>query len=135
MKGAEGWQLSNAQVLPMAVHKASLDIFDEAGMEHLRAKSVKLTGYLEFVIDEVNAGLTDEQQLKSITPRDANQRGAQLSIVAGAKGRELFSYLSKNGVVADWREPDVIRMAPVPLYNSFEDIYRLGELLHRFYIS
>jgi kynureninase len=135
MQGAQGWQLSNAQVLPMAVHSASLDIFDEAGIENLRAKSVKLTGYLEFMIDEVNAGLTEEQQLKSITPRDANQRGAQLSIVAGAKGRELFSFLSSNGVVADWREPDVIRMAPVPLYNSFEDVYRLGELLHRFYIS
>lgn len=135
MLGAQGWQLSNAQVFPMAIHKASLDIFDEAGMKQLRDKSVQLTGYLEFVLDEVNAGLEEHEQLKIITPRDVNQRGAQLSVVAGERGRALFKFLTENGVVADWREPDVIRMAPAPLYNSFTDVYHLGVLLHKFFVS
>lgn len=135
MLGAQGWQLSNAQIFPMAIHKASLDIFDEAGMKQLRDKSVQLTSYLEFVLDEVNAGLEENEQLKIITPRDVNQRGAQLSVVAGECGRALFKFLTENGVVADWREPDVIRMAPAPLYNSFTDVYQLGVLLHKFFVS
>jgi kynureninase len=124
-KGAAGWQLSNAPVLSMAVHKASLEIFDRAGMDRLVAKSKLLTGYLEFVLKDVSAR-NDSISLTVITP---SERGCQLSVLAGSNARKLFDYLTQNGVVADWREPEVIRMAPVPLYNSFEDIYRLGEMI------
>jgi kynureninase len=124
-KGAAGWQLSNAPVLSMAVHKASLEIFDRAGMDRLVAKSKLLSGYLEFVLKDVSVR-NDSISLTVITP---SERGCQLSVLAGSNARKLFDYLTQNGVVADWREPEVIRMAPVPLYNSFEDIYRLGEMI------
>lgn len=127
MPTAEAWQLSNAPVLSMAAHKASLDIFSEAGMDALVEKTEKLTGYLEFVIDEINKSL--EQKLEIITPRDKKQRGCQLSVVAHGRGKDLFNKITQAGVIADWREPNVIRCAPVPLYNSFEDVYRFGEIL------
>ena len=130
-KGAAGWQLSNAPVLSMAVHKASLEIFDRAGMDRLVAKSKLLTGYLEFVLKDVSAR-NDSISLTVITP---SERGCQLSVLAGSNARKLFDYLTQNGVVADWREPEVIRMAPVPLYNSFEDIYRLGEMILKLKIT
>ncbi|HLG33286.1 MAG TPA: kynureninase [Bacteroidia bacterium] len=127
MPTAEGWQLSNAPVLSMAAHKAALDIFDEAGMDALIEKSIKLTGYLEFVIGEVNKKIeSGNWRLEIITPRE---RGCQLSIIAHGLGKALHEKLSANGVMADWREPNVIRCAPVPLYNSFEDIYRFGEII------
>ena len=125
--GAEGWQLSNAPVFSMAAHNASLDIFDEVGMKALREKTVKLSGYLEYVIDEISAA--NNNALEIITPRDWNLRGCQLSVVAHGYGRDLFNTLMHNGVIPDWREPNVIRLAPVPLYNSFEDIYKFGERL------
>ncbi|MFZ5552260.1 MAG: kynureninase [Bacteroidota bacterium] len=127
ISGAEGWQLSNAPVFAMAAHKASLDIFEEAGMKNLAEKSKKLTGYLEFIINDITA--TTGKKLQIITPKDSLQRGAQLSVVAHGQGKSLFEKLLKNGVVADWREPNVIRVAPVPLYNSFEDVYCFGEIL------
>jgi kynureninase len=127
MPSAEAWQLSNAPVLSMAAHKASIDIFDEAGMDRLVSKAEKLTGYLEFVIDEINKGL--DEKLEIITPRDKKQRGCQLSIIAHGRGKDLFNKLMKEGVISDWREPNVIRCAPVPLYNSFEDVFRFGEIL------
>lgn len=130
-KGAAGWQLSNAPVLSMAVHKASLEIFDRAGMDRLVAKSKLLTGYLEFVLKDVSAR-NDSISLTVITPPE---RGCQLSFLAGSNARNVFDYLTQNEVVADWREPEVIRMAPVPLYNSFEDIYRLGEMLLKLKIT
>lgn len=120
MPTAEAWQLSNAPVFSMAAHKASLELFDEAGMEALCEKSKKLTGYLEFTIREIG------NKLEIITPKE---RGCQLSIVAHGRGKSLHDKLSAAGVIADWREPNVIRCAPVPLYNSFEDIYRFGEIL------
>lgn len=126
MPGAEGWQLSNAQIFSFAAHKAGLDIFDAAGMEALREKSLKLTGYLEFILDEVNRG---KNRFQIITPRDPQARGCQISVLTDEHGKALYDFLSENGVVADWREPNVIRLAPVPLYNSFEDIWRLGQLL------
>lgn len=129
MRGAEGWQLSNAQIFSFAAHKASLDIFDAAGIENLREKSLRLTGFLEFVLNEVNPG---KQLFKIITPSAPNERGCQLSLLTDGRGKALFNYLSDNGVVADWREPNVIRFAPVPLYNSFEDVWRLGLLVSRF---
>lgn len=129
MEGAEGWQLSNAPVISMAAHLASLDIFDEVGMEQLKAKSVLLTEYLEFILDELTAKHGEQCRFEIITPREKNRRGAQLSILVHGKGKALFDALSDRGVVADWREPNVIRVAPVPLYNSFEDIYYLGKYL------
>lgn len=129
MQGAAGWQLSNAQIFSMAAHKVSLDLFDEVGMEALRAKAVKMTGYLEFLIENLNK---KSQRFNIITPRDPAQRGCQLSILTGSEGKKLFDFLTENGVIADWREPNVIRVAPVPFYNSFEDCWRLAELLGRF---
>lgn len=125
---AEAWQLSNAPVLAMAVHKIALDIFMEAGLQNLREKSEKLTSYLEFVIQEVSH-LSDKVKFEIITPDEVNQRGCQLSILCHGQGKALFQELSNKGVVADWREPNVIRIAPVPLYNSFTDVYRFGEHL------
>lgn len=126
MRGAEGWQLSNAQIFSFAAHKASLDIFDAAGMETLREKSLRLTGYMEYILDEANRV---KNRFRIITPRDPAARGCQLSALTDERGKALYDYLSENGVVADWREPNVIRFAPVPLYNSFEDVWRVGQLL------
>ena len=128
MQGAEGWQLSNAPVFAMAIHKVSLDMFEEVGMAALRSKTEKLTGYLEFIIDEISNSF-DNCDFEIITPRDMNQRGCQLSILAHGQGKAMFDALTKEGVIADWREPNVIRIAPVPMYNNFEDIYRFGEAL------
>lgn len=128
MSTAEAWQVSNAPVLSMAVHRVALEQFDRAGMDRLRRKSEQLTGYLEFIIHEVAKATGTE--LEVITPQDPDQRGCQLSVIAHGKGRGLFEALGSRGVFADWREPNVIRMAPVPLYNSFEDVYRFGMILH-----
>ncbi len=130
MQGAQGWQLSNAQVFPMAIHKASLEIFAEAGMENLRAKADKLTGYLEYILDHLTA--SGKHTFTIITPRDPKDRGCQLSVFVKENGKKLFDYLTEQGVIADWREPNVIRMAPVPMYNSFTDIYRLGQVMEKF---
>ncbi len=133
LPGAEGWQLSNAPVFSMAAHKASLEIFDEAGIDRLHEKSRKLTGYLEFVIRDINRRLsgTANAPLEIITPAAPEERGAQLSLVAQGQGRSLFDKLTAEGVVADWRDPNVIRVAPVPLYNRFEDIFRFGQILEK----
>ena len=131
MKGAEGWQLSNAPVLGMAAHLASLEIFEEAGMDQIGAKRDLMTAYMEFVIDTISAKNSDRVQFEIITPRDKTKRGAQLSIMAKGQGKALFDALSAEGVVADWREPNVIRIAPAPLYNSFEDCYWFGQLLEK----
>ncbi|MDP1745229.1 MAG: kynureninase [Bacteroidota bacterium] len=141
MPTAEAWQMSNAPVLSMAAHRAAVDMFDEVGMDALVTKAEMLTGYLEFVIDEINKTQearskkqeTNEKNqdgfLEIITPRDKKQRGCQISIVAHGRGKDLFNKLTEAGVIADWREPNVIRCAPVPLYNSFEDVFRFGEIL------
>jgi kynureninase len=126
---AEAWQMSNAPVFSMAAHKAALDIFAEAGFENLLKKSEKLTRYLEFILDDINASLGSGSGLEIITPRDKTQRGCQISILAHGRGKELFEELSRNGVISDWREPNVIRCAPVPLYNSFTDVFRFGQIL------
>lgn len=127
--GAAGWQLSNAQVLPMAAHKASLEIFDEAGIENLRAKSEKLTSFLYFLIEQIN-----ERQGRTvfniITPNNIQERGCQLSILTDeTTGRPIFDWITKKGVIADWRKPNVIRVAPVPLYNTFSEVLRFANLL------
>jgi kynureninase len=125
MPNVDGWQLSNAQVLLQAAHFASLKLFAEAGMTNLIAKSKKLTGYLEFVIRDVCQ--SSDYPIEIITPNDA--RGCQLSLLVPQEGKKLFDYLHKNGVIGDWREPNSIRIAPVPLYNSFDDVYRFGQIL------
>lgn len=129
MPGAEGWQLSNAPVLSMAVHLASLEIFNEAGMDAIGEKRDLLTAYLEFIIDDLSSRNQERCTFELITPRDKSKRGAQLSIMAKGQGKTLFEALTKEGVVADWREPNVIRIAPAPLYNSFEDCFRFGVAL------
>lgn len=127
--GADGWQISCTQVMPMALYHASLQIFENAGfIEPLRNKSISLTSYLQFIINEINKGLEFEQY-KIITPKDPKERGAQLSIIAKDKGKEIFDALVAHHILGDWREPDVIRLSPVPLYNSFEDIYLTGQVL------
>lgn len=125
---AEGWQLSNAPILSMAAHKASLDLFDEAGMDALLSKSKLLTDYLFFILDEIN-GKQTRRLIELITPRGDGERGCQISMLMQEKGREIFDGLMAAGVVGDWREPNVIRIAPVPLYNTFEDIYRFGNII------
>jgi len=127
-EGAAGWQISNAQVFSMAPHMASLEIFDEVGMPALRAKSLKLTGFLEEMLDAVNAE-AGNQRFKIITPRDSHHRGCQLSILVDGGGKQVFEALTADGIVADWREPNVIRLAPVPLYNKFEEAFRFVRIL------
>ncbi len=122
--GAAGWQISNAPILSMAAHKASLDIFDKAGMKALRKKSKLLTGYLEFLLKQQGI-----QSFSIITPSAPENRGAQLSIRTNRNGKKLFEKITKARVIADWREPDVIRVAPAPLYNRFEEVYRFAHLL------
>ncbi|NTE01160.1 kynureninase [Agrobacterium tumefaciens] len=127
--GADGWQVSCTQVIPMALYHASLGIFKEAGfLNPLRIKSINLTGYLEYIINEVNK-ILNQQQFKIITPENSEERGAQLSIIAAHKGKEIFDGLVAEHILGDWREPDVIRLSPIPLYNSFEDIYLTGQAL------
>ncbi len=122
--GAEGWQHSNPPILSLAAVKASLDIFDMATMPALRRKSVKLTGYLEFLLNKV-----EDERIRIITPADPDERGCQLSIQMRNTDKRLFEMLSEKGVIADWREPDVVRVAPVPLYNSYQDVFDFAELV------
>ncbi len=125
MQTAERWQLSNAPVFSMAACRASLAIFNEVGMKKLNEKSKQLTAYLEFIIECINKEKNNVLQI--ITPKE--NRGCQISIVANGYGKALYQKLMEHGVIPDWREPNVIRCAPVPLYNSFEDVYRFGEIL------
>ena len=127
--GAEGWQLSNAPVLGMAVQLASLEIFKKAGMGRVSEKRDLLTAYLEYIILGVSERNKTTCSFEIITPSEPAKRGSQLSMLVHGKGKELFENLSKNGVVADWREPNVIRVAPAPLYTSFEDCYWFGKFL------
>lgn len=124
LPGAEGWQLSNPPILPMAAMRASLDIFDHVGMKALRQKSEQLTSFLE---DQLRGIQSD--RIRIITPNQPDQRGCQLSIQVRDADRTLFDRLTAQGVVADWREPDVIRVAPVPLYNTFEEAEKFAAIL------
>ena len=124
LPGAEGWQLSNPPILSLAAILASLDIFEEAGMKSLVEKSVKLTGYLEHLLHQIH-----DDRIRIITPANPTERGCQLSIRVTEGGKSLFEAISRAGVIADWREPDVIRVAPVPLYNSFGDVFNFVNIL------
>ena len=119
MPGADGWQLSNPSIVSLAVLRASMDIFHEAGMERLRAKSVTLTGYLEFLLSQ-----NESSNISVITPHENERRGAQLSVQIPQNGHALCDRLAQEGIVGDWREPDTFRVAPVPLYNSYYDVFR-----------
>jgi kynureninase len=122
MPTAEGWQLSNAQILSFAAHKVSLDQFEAVGMPALRQKSVDMYAFF----DELWAAWIPTQSgMRIITPRNTHERGCQISILTGSNGRSIFEYLEKQGVIADWREPNVIRCAPVPMYNTFQDVCKL----------
>ena len=123
IKGAEGWQISNAPILAMACLRASMAIFDKVGMSLIRSKSEKLTGYMEFLMNTIS------NKVEIVTPADATQRGSQLSLVMNKNGKDVFNQLGLHDVICDWREPDVIRVAPVPLYNSFLEVYRFYEIL------
>ena len=118
---AEGWQLSNPPILSLAAIRASLSIFDEVGMDALIEKSKKLTSYLVYLLENI-----ESDRISIITPQE---RGCQISIRVKNGNKELFDKLTDNGVIADWREPDVIRIAPVPLYNSYSDVYSFYEIL------
>jgi len=124
--GVESWQLSNPPILSMAAIKASLEIYEEAGISNLRQKAIKLTGYMEYLLDEIQ-----DNRINIVTPRDPNQRGSQLSIQVRNADKTLFDKITKAGVIADWREPDVIRVAPIALYNSFEDVWKFVEVLKK----
>lgn len=128
MYGADGWQLANSNILALAAHQASLDIFEEAGMKRLRAKSELLTGYLEFLIQKISG---DSGILEIITPKNPAERGCQLSLLIHKGGKSVFDEFYHNGVVGDWRNPNVIRLAPTPLYNSFVDVFRFAKILEQ----
>jgi kynureninase len=123
-KGAASWQMSNAPVFNMVAHRASLDLFAKAGMTALRDKSLRMTSYLEFLLQQLT-----HLSFTIITPKETHKRGAQLSLLFNERGKEVFKALTDNGVIADWREPNVIRIAPVPMYNNFEDCYRFYAIL------
>ena len=124
-EGADGWQLSNAPVLAMAVHKVAIDLHLKAGIDNLLEKQRTLTAYLEFVLAEIS-NETEGVNFEIITPKS---RGSQLSILTHGSGKKLFNSISEKGVVADWREPNVIRVAPVPIYNSYLDVFRFGQII------
>jgi kynureninase len=125
MPGADGWLLSNDNVLGLEALQASLDLFEEAGIMEIRKKSELLTGYLEFLINLIN---NKTHLVEIITPSDPAQRGCQLSLLIHKGGKRVFDSLYEAGVIADWRNPNVVRLAPVPLYNSFEDLYHFSRI-------
>ncbi|MBC3788266.1 kynureninase [Spirosoma utsteinense] len=124
--GADGWQLSTPNIPALALHRAALRITAEAGMAALRRKSEQLTGYLEYV-------LAPFPEVQVLTPDDPNQRGCQLSLLVRRQGKALFTHLTEAGIIGDWREPNCIRLAPTPLYNTFEEVWRVGDALGRFF--
>ena len=127
---AEGWQLSNAPVLSMAVHKAAIELVDEAGMSNLSAKGRQLSAYLIFILKELSAKFP-EDEISIITPEKEAERGCQVSFIIKKEGKKVFEKLVVQGVSAGWREPEVIRVAPVPLYNTFEEIWEFGEMINK----
>jgi kynureninase len=123
-EGADGWQISNPPILSMAPLKASIELFDRAGMANLRMKSVLLTGYLRYLLEEAATSWCE-----IITPRETAAHGSQLSILVKDRPRERFKALEAAGVMCDFREPNIIRVAPVPLYNTFHEAWSFAQLL------
>ncbi len=129
MPNADAWQVSNAPILAIAPYLASLDLFNEVGMDALIKKRDLIVSYLEFVLKEIDAEV--DSTFEIITPSNQAERGTQLSVFLHGEGKKLFDYLMKNGVITDWREPNVIRLAPAPFYCSFEDMYAFGQILKK----
>jgi len=129
MPNADAWQLSNAPILTLAPYLASLELFDEVGMDALIEKRNLIVAYLEFVLQEIDKQV--DSSFEIITPSNQEERGTQISVFLHGEGRKLFDYLMKNGVIVDWREPNVIRLAPAPFYCSFEDMYDFGQILKK----
>lgn len=127
VNGAGGWQISNLPILSLAPYLASIEMFDEIGMDPLIQKRDQITSYLEFILKEISKEVQGSFEI--ITPANPAERACQLSVFLHGEGRRLFDYLMKNGVITDWREPNVIRLAPVPLYTSYEDMYHFGQIL------
>lgn len=127
LAGAEGWQLSNPPILQLAALRASLELFDRATMPALRAKSVHITGYLEYLLDQLPAGACT-----IVTPRDPEQRGTQLSLRLRGDFRNALGFFEERGVVADFREPDIVRAAPVPLYTRYADVHHFVDVVRAF---
>jgi kynureninase len=125
--GADGWQVSNLPILSLAPYLASVEMFAEVGMDKLIAKRNQITAYLEFILHEIDKEVKGHFEI--LTPTNQEERACQLSVFLHGEGRSLFDYLMKNGVITDWREPNVIRLAPVPLYCSYEDMYHFGQIL------
>ena len=125
MPDVDGWQVSNVPILQAASHLASLELFQKAGIKALRQKSILLTGYLEHLLRAMD---TDEIVFKIITPSNPRERGCQLSIAIRREGKKIFASLTRKGIVVDWREPNVIRLAPVPLYNTFEEVFKFSQV-------
>jgi len=130
VQGADGWQVSNLPILSLAPYLASVELFAEVGMESLIRKRNQITSYLEYILHEIDTEIPDTE-FEIITPANPEERGCQLSVFFHGQGRSLFDYLMKNGVVTDWREPNVIRFAPAPFYCSYEDMYEFGQILKR----
>jgi len=128
MEGADGWQLSNVNILSSAAHLASLEIFAEVGVSALRTKSEQLTIYLEHIINEINQ---DGENIKIITPNKKVARGCMLSLLFHNMDKEVFDRVTASGAIVDWREPNVMRVAPVPLYNTFEEVFDFGQMLQK----
>ncbi len=131
-QGAEGWQLSNAPIFNMIGLRASLEIFEEAGFANLRAKSEKLTAYLESLLNNINQ-TTGKGQIHILTPANPAERGCQLSVRIIDNGLKLFDEMTSNGFLPDWRQPDVIRFSPVPLYNTFEDVWKTANFIEKYF--
>lgn len=127
VEGADGWQVSNLPILSLAPYLASVEMFAEVGMPALIKKRDHITSYLEFILQEIDKEV--DSTFEVITPSNPVERASQLSVFLHGEGRNLFDYLMKNGVITDWREPNVIRLAPVPLYCSYEDMYEFGQIL------
>ena len=128
MPGVDGWQLSNYPIISGAAHLASLELFEKAGIKNLRKKSLQLTGFMEYLLKSIPAAT---ELFTIITPSESDARGCQLSLLMKQNGKKVFKQITKAGVIADWREPDVIRVAPVPMYNSFEDLFRFVEIFKK----
>ncbi len=126
MLGADGWQLSNVNILSMAAQRAALEIIAQAGIQAMWQKSIKLTGFLETCIEKIDP---EKKHIRIITPAQAEQRGCQLSLYVTEKGKWLFDQLSQHHIVVDWRQPNVIRVAPVPLYNTFQEVFTFAEVV------
>jgi kynureninase len=128
VRSAEGWQLSTPSIISCAIHKAALEIFEEAGLDKLFSKGKLMSNYLFYLLNEMNASST-KKIIEIITPSEESERGCQVSILMKENGKQIFEALSAKGIFADWREPSVIRIASVPLYNTFEEVWKFSDIL------